>query len=873
MKIKKGNPITELVKGSMEYTMHLINHAFRALFPYQDGVLNCYIVEIFADYVIVTEYGSSTALKTDEYYKVAYSKSGDAYTFAARDQWEVVELAYQPQTAITEGRKKTGKRFEEAIAPGQVRLLEAQDEAKGTRRIRIEGLVTANVVNGNKRLYTPEVIEAMVADWRSHLHESAGQGRLKILSGEIDHPSDKGKKRAEYLETVVRWDRLDWDGERLDIEGDLILTSKGKDVEILMEAGVNPGGSIRGIGEAKIEKVKDEKIEKVLWVSMTGADLVGDPSFKNTAELQESQSSMEDDMNLLEELKKLLTEHPELFGKGFTEAQLVEMEEKQLKALEAKVRAALGIDANANITEALKAATEKARKFDESQKQNEVAKAIEEATKDLPFGKKLNEMFITSLKEANLKSSEEVKQFTESKRKEYSQLAAAGVLKGMGWDESKKRVQVIGDVLETETGTPEFARVAFELTESVRKHENRAKHALVQRAESPAAVFTEKYLERFDKLYQRHLMQEAQLFEEAETTTDLNLPYSVSRAIVAEAFPELVAANIFDFGIMDQSPTKIFYEAFTGETGYEVAVTDELETAGAEETWYDLANKNIVPGTVVVTDNPATVTYVEGTDYVIDYELGKIRPLSAGAINANDLLVDYTYRAIKKGENAEIERAKVTLSSQTIEAAAYRLADYITHEAIVFSRAQIGWDAVGRTMANLIRQVRRDINRIVIEKALMAALSVANNSGGTWDISDANYLDLVKKIGVAKVKVANRFYDPTALLMSKTNSDHLSNWDGFKRDGYPNALLNAAGFVGTVKGLNVWDSTEMRDTWNLICNRELVIHRVFQPMTVKGPFPTYSNGKLVAAEQYYAEEYNASLSPIGGKGAVVATQP
>jgi len=62
----------------------------------------------------------------------------------------------------------------------------------------------------------------------------------------------------------------------------------------------------------------------------------------------------------------------------------------------------------------------------------------------------------------------------------------------------------------------------------------------------------------------------------------------------------------------------------------------------------------------------------------------------------------------------------------------------------------------------------------------------------------------------------------------------------------------------------------MRDGWALVMNREIVMHRVFQPMTIKGPFQTFDAAyKLVAAEQYYSEEYNASLAPIPGKAAYV----
>lgn len=864
MKIGKGNPLEELVKGSINYTMQMIRDAFWKQFPNASG--SYYIEEMFADYVIVSGYGELWTLKTDEYYRVAYTTNGGNYLFAERSAWEIVELTYKPQSVMTESKKK-GKRFEERVDASIT--LEEAEEGKG-RRIKIEGAMTAGVVNGNKRRYPVHVIEAAVAELRSHLNESAGQGRAVQVLGEAEHPSDKGG-RPNLLETVTKWEDVSFDGQRVDVVGRILETSKGKDILTLMEGGVMPGVSLRGYGEGK----KTGGIFEVSELHITGFDLVLEPSFENAAQLIESTQNQGDEEMTLEQLLQLMRENPEAFA-GITEAQLKKMGAEQLKTLEEQVRSALGIGAGENITESLKALKDKAGKFEESQKRSEVEAAITEATKDLPFGKELNEAFVESVKDFAIAWPEAdaagVKSFAESKRKEYGKLAAKGALKNMGFDEKKGSIVMLGDVLENETGTPEFARVAFELTESVRKHEKRYKRTLELRAESPAAVLTEMLLAQFDKTYQRQLLAEARAFQEAETASDLNLPYSVSRAVIAEAYPNLVAANVFDFGIMEQSPMNIFYEAFTGETGFSAAVTDEVETAGAEDTWYDLAHPNIVPGTVVVTSNPAGTTYVEGTDFVIDYELGKIKALTAGDIGANDVLVDYTYHATRQGENTEIERAKTTLSYQTITAAADRLADYITHEAIVFSRSQIGWDAVGRTMANIIRELRRDKDRRLIEKALMAALSVASNKTAAWDISDAVYLDFVKRIGEAKVKVVNRFYTPTSLIMSATNSDYLSNWDGFTRDGFTNAELNAAGFVGRVKGLNVYETPEMRDTFNLVLDRGILMHRIYQSLLIKGPFPTYSNGKLVAAEQYYAEEYNASLAPIGGKGSVVPTQ-
>jgi len=79
-----------------------------------------------------------------------------------------------------------------------------------------------------------------------------------------------------------------------------------------------------------------------------------------------------------------------------------------------------------------------------------------------------------------------------------------------------------------------------------------------------------------------------------------------------------------------------------------------------------------------------------------------------------------------------------------------------------------------------------------------------------------------------------------------------------------------------VKNKPIFSSTEFPDTLWIAGNRELVQHRVFQPMTIKGPFPTYDvsggTSKLVAADQYYAEEFNVTESPVNEKGAFVPVE-
>ena len=878
-KIKRGKKLTELVKGSLDYTMEMIRQAFRAQFGVKDAdgymSLPYYVNEIFSDHVIVSEWASTSELKSDEYYKVTYERSGESITFATQNEWEVVELAYQPQTAmVSEAKraelKKSGKRFEESI-PLAIELVESDEEEANTEGPwQIIGIgITADVVNANNRRYPAQVLSAAIEDLKDHLHESAGQGRLvSLTTGESDHPDDKGNRRPLLLETIINWNNIDFDGKQVALEGSLLATSNGKDIRAIMKGGVKPGISQRGYGEAKIVKEGKAKIEEVTILVITGYDLTApneqsDPN----GSVNYFESKQEDEMNL-EELKKLIEENPDLF-KDLIGKKLDDMSEAQLAKVEKKVREALDLDESADIVKSVEALKAKAQKFEENERKQGIKEAITEATKELPYGEEGNKLFVEELRESNPQDVKAVKSLSESLRKRYDKLFAGRKLEKMGFDGQIHGVQ---PMFEKETGQPEFAKAAYILNEAVVKSEMR-KMRDFSKAETRAELFTVQMLERFDQLYKHHLIREAKEFEEAEQTSDLNLPYSVSRAIIAEAYPSLVAAGIFDVGVIETSPTRLYYEAHSGETGYGATATAEVVTGGAEETWYDLTYGRVTPGTVTVTSNPAGTTYTENTDYVIDYAAGRILFLTAGSINANDVLVTYTYTAIRQGEMVPIERAKVSLSYMTVTAAADRLADQISSEAIVFSRSQLGYDAVSRTMASLIRQTQRKIDQGLLYMAQTAIRKIASNTGGTWTTGndETDYDDFVRLIGETKVIVANRPYTPTFILMSVTNAEDLSNWKGFKRDGFPNAVLNAAGFAGGAKGLPVFASTEFPDDIIIVGNRELVMYRVFQPMIVKGPYPTYdvsgSTSKLVAADQYYTEEYNVTESPVEEKGA------
>lgn len=916
--VERGKPLTELVKGSYNYTMHAIRRSFSRQFDFGDDMW-VWVEEIFDGYVIVY----SNSLEIDEYYFVTYERGEDnSYVFAPFDDWEIVELAYQPQTQSGAGSDETsedvlgeGKDTPDAgekpaseskqDAPTRKQQFKERldhaaqlEEAKTNKpRVLKAKLAQADVINGNSRRYPRAVIREAVQEARTHLHESLSQGRA-ILLGEAEHPTDK-RQGPRVLETILVWQDIWFDEGDGWVKGEahVIETSIGRDVIVLMDAGVLPGVSLRGYGESKLVEEDGQEIEEVQWLRFTGFDLVLNPGFQDAA-VEVLESMEEPDMgnqdptkekettpaaspqngqpqvpSNMEELRK---QNPDLYKqivesaiadyRQEQEAQAAEQNAKKAAAAEKHLREALGIGPDDDLEEAVRKDRERREKLEARERQREVEAHIAEASKTLTYPSWLQEQVLAYVNESKPETVEEVDAAFESAKKIFGPLAARGRMAQMGFS----HIDDIGPVIEREAGVPEFARAAFEITETMVMAGLWTPRD--KRPRNRNLTFTEKYLERYDELFQHQLQTESARWSEAMLQTQLGLPYTVLRAIIDEAFPQLIATSIFDTGVVTSNPTRIYYEAFfQAESGYEVTVSAEDVTSD-EGAWVNLAGAHIVPGSVNVEPNGGGSAFAEGTDYVVDYLEGRLMALASGSIgDATALDVDYVYHAVRKGEGQGIERARSGLRHTDLTLTADRLATEISDEAITFSRSQLGYDAVTRTLNLLTKELMRNIDNALFGVALAEALRVANNSGGTWNSASDDEADLVKALGVAKVKVENRNYTPTFILMSNTNADRVSNWDGFSNAGdRPDADLDVNGYVGRLKGLPVFRSTNFPDGYIMVGNREHIMYRTFGDMQLRGPYPTYdSNGLLVANEQYYLQEYNGCVTPIREKASYV----
>lgn len=914
-RIGKGTPLTEEVtKGSMEYTIRAIRRAFYRQFG-RDGDEFLMVEEIFADYVIVY----SDGLAHDEFYRVYYARTEDsAYTFAPRDEWEVVELSYRTRTTVNESHQQRGgsrHAFDEIIVGRNTSLGEAAD---GQPRRVYGDVAFADTVNRNRRRYPEDVLVEAVRVAKQGLDESLKNGRAYLdLLGEEDHPGQK-LQPPRLTETIVVWDDIWYEFETKEVKaaGRMIENSRGRDAIVTMEAGVYPKLSLRAVGESHLVKEGKSTVEEVLWLEFKGIDFVMAPGFADAgvttfenftgskekkrmskmnggkdgagADDQTDHDTGVDLVALAESLQGLSAVeirklHPRLADEliELIEAERKEnarraqqVREQKLRELQefaneqqAALRAELGIGPTDDLETALKERNQRLQELEEAEQRRSVAQYIEAEVGKLKYPDYLVEQFCAAVGQPG--TIEEAKQAVINQRAIFDKIVAGTRLHLKGFTGG---VDVLGSVLERETGVPEYARAAHFICEQVNQRTPYSDRVPGQRQGTPTLQeqVLGEYLEKFDARHQHKLQSEAEMFAEAMETADLTLPTSILRAVITQVYPTLISPVIFDWAIAAQNPIEIFFEKYVGETGETLTVSGEDVTI-VLDSWVSLARARLIPGTVVVTNAGATETYEEDDDYVIDYEDGRIYVLSTGDMVAAAHKVSYSYRATREGEMAPIPRGKVQIVSDILRQKADRLAQQISSEALTFSKSQLGWDATYRTITALVSELTSKIDGDRLRAALNATKTVPNNSGGTWVAASDNLDKLATYIGNAKVKVANRQYAPSFIVVSTTVSDLLSNWEKFTAAGTrADSTLNANGYVGRVKGLPVFETTQFPDSHILVGHRELVIQRSFAPMTIKGPYhSTDGSGNLVAAEQHYIEEYNGSVTPVPEKGSFV----
>ena len=192
---------------------------------------------------------------------------------------------------------------------------------------------------------------------------------------------------------------------------------------------------------------------------------------------------------------------------------------------------------------------------------------------------------------------------------------------------------------------------------------------------------------------------------------------------------------------------------------------------------------------------------------------------------------------LEVAEGGQIKTGRTSYSSVTIEAIGYKLKSTLTAEAIEDAQNAGNLNIVARAIANLAKDISEEID------AKLMALMVAGAAAGNKDVSKGSDTakvvadKIVQAIVDAQQLVKGKHYRPDFLLVDPIIFGYLAKNDEFVHaDKYGSTQLQQTGFMGKIRGLEVFESVNMAANKAIVGKRKTFgVYKVYIPMMFRGP--------------------------------------
>lgn len=812
----------------------------------------------------------------------------------------------------------------------------AYDEAKETATITVLGIV-ADHKNINGRVYPRKVLQSAVKDLAESMNNTSAKSARKLITAELEHPGDKAM--ASLKETVALWTSVTWDEERGGprLVGETVPTTQGKEfaklARFLYERGYPIPVSQRARGKASYGIWNGEQAEILEALSINGYDfcLTGSDQNALVLKLESEESNMEENQEeVLDVTPEPVVEEP--VAESVVEPDVEPEPEPEPEPVVEPVEEPVIDESAAIIAEKEKALQEALAKLAEREKALEESEAIRKASEakawiiahEIP--ENYPEEVATKLRAIEPKDMEEAQLLWDAKLSEYKEIvqtinsAKAAMNEAQAFAEGKEKAmetlndrgmnQGAGVTNMTEGWEQKIAPLDLTFNESVApavkeianiwdKIETSANKPLAFQPSNPrknashnlGKVMLESYLFNHEEAVVRGLAELEGLrakraaaraagrsFDEAPTLKSAwNLPYLVMAGVLPEVYASLVSPQVFMVKPIEHETERYYVEAWG--TTPTAAIDDEV-VVGQHDEWVQMAHPYIRRGSFVLTDTTEVTTYVNGTDYVVDYEEGKLWVFSAGAItDAQSLKADYTYALIAQGENQPIELVTTSTNYITLQVSAKRLGFNLTDEAIRFATSDLSYDAQGSHLSNAVYRLAQELDTKMFEAAETYAL-MSGMKTSVWyqtpqgaDTIDENLRLLVDRISDAAGLLDQYYNEPTHVVMTNNIARKFHRTDLLDTDTQRRGVnIDSEFYLGQIYNLPVYRIPygQYHNGYVLVLSgRDTVVKGIYSPLEIVGGPEGFINrattgdvNRLVAARGWYVQEYNDVRVPV-----------
>jgi len=318
-------------------------------------------------------------------------------------------------------------REEPIFEPIEIQEMEEATE-DGLKLLKIKGIASrGDMFNKNNRMYPTKVL-------RKVAEKAMARVKKGTLTGMLDHP---GWFSGDSLKgTAIKFTNMWMEGDDLKFEGNVIPTTWGKELAVLLQSKVGIGMSTRGYGTMLPFKKKDGKEDPRRVVvqddyELLGVDAVSEPSnqYSKIAQFEHKEGGNEVDLEMLK------NDHPELVEEIKKEVA-TEITAEFEKDFDKKVSDAAEKVVEDKVKEAKETFEVEFKESDDYKKMQDFINGIAEAAKPFMPGQ---QEFVESEKQKEIDDLKVQLQASEE-AKDTAVKEAADLIAAREADEAKKKI-------------------------------------------------------------------------------------------------------------------------------------------------------------------------------------------------------------------------------------------------------------------------------------------------------------------------------------------------------------------------------------------------------------------------------------------------
>jgi len=425
----------------------------------------------------------------------------------------------------------------------------------------------------------------------------------------------------------------------------------------------------------------------------------------------------------------------------------------------------------------------------------------------------------------------------------------------------------------------------------------------------------QKFLKIYDSLHEANLVAEGAkivaMLDATTTPADFDVPYTISRIVLEEVYSDQIINQLVDFGPMENKRDQVPITRYRREAG-NAGTKKTYKPSKARQSEIKVGELKAIPKGKLTTewfDIDATASKLQASFSDEFATLSKRTPNITGISRGIANLIGDMRRSLQQMVMADMRNTALAFGSVAFT---YNgVGNGATSQFTVCSGASI---SSGEPITVTVDGVSINEYEVSVTGTTFYVLSgpegkilFVDADGAPQNIADTKAIVVSGKKATNEVRFSltaatgykwgewmnkllfsisnqaayhreTRGYKPEFVLASEVTANYMTQADAYAssqaRSGFSASSVVGEGNYGRTANLPTFGSDVFDDQYILLSQKDATIFRIYEPMSLKGPYPVRgADGALLGGDEYYIYQEDALESPIGDKMSLVTVLP